>query len=64
MLSQSSEEYFEILRYIKGSLGEGILYGHNEHLNISAYCDAVQAGLILQMTINLFLASFLLWVEI
>lgn len=40
MFSPSSEEYFEILRYIKGSLGKGILYGHHEHLNISAYCDA------------------------
>jgi len=33
-----------ILKYIKGSLGKGLLYGHNNHSKIVCYWDADWAG--------------------
>jgi len=33
-----------ILKYIKGSLGKGLLYGHNDHTGVVCYTDADWAG--------------------
>jgi hypothetical protein len=30
----------QILRYLKGSLGKGLWFKRNGHLNVDGYCDA------------------------
>jgi len=33
-----------ILKYIKGSTGKGLLYGHNKHIKVVFYSDADWVG--------------------
>ncbi|KAM1462583.1 hypothetical protein ACFXTO_047598 [Malus domestica] len=43
---QHMNAVMRILRYLKGSLGKGILFKRNNHLGVEGYTDADWAGLV------------------